>query len=243
MITKAQAIVLLVFRIVFPVILASAGCDQSCGGSGKFPFPFGFSAGCPIQLNCTANGAAAVGEFMVQRVTSDSIRINLPAKCGRPILTAGQLFGQNYAPTTFNGILLQNCSTEFTGCFISSTMVQTNFPIHDCDPKKANGIHCYSQQDVKGDFIDYRNLTSSGCQSLFSAFSVNEYSGNNNSAVSLDVQLVKLGWWLEGDCKCSENANCTIIKSPVNGRRAHRCQCLEGFVGDGFQHSLGCRKG
>ncbi|XP_052189783.1 wall-associated receptor kinase-like 14 [Diospyros lotus] len=244
MITKPQAIVLLVFRILFPVILASAGCDHSCGGSRKFPFPFGFSAGCPIRLNCTANGAAAVGEFTVQRVTSDSIRINLPAKCGRPILTAGQLFGPNYAPTTFNGILLQNCSSEIAGCFIPSTMVQTNFQMHDCDPKnnKTNAINCYSQPDVERDFIDYRNLTSSGCQSLFSAISVNEYFGNNNSAVSLDVQLVKLGWWLEGNCTCSENANCTKIKSPVNRRRAHRCQCLEGFVGDGFQHGLGCRK-
>lgn len=50
----------LVFITYLPSIICQipSNCNQSCPGS-KFtqvPYPFGFSYGCEIQLNCTSNG-------------------------------------------------------------------------------------------------------------------------------------------------------------------------------------------
>ncbi|GFZ10274.1 protein kinase superfamily protein [Actinidia rufa] len=61
---------------------------------------------------------------------------------------------------------------------------------------------------------------------------------------ALDVQVVELGWWLQGGCLCSQNANCTEVMSSVEGRRGFRCRCLEGFVGDGYRAaSSSCNAG
>ncbi|KAK9269848.1 hypothetical protein L1049_025421 [Liquidambar formosana] len=127
---------------------------------------------------------------------------------------------------------------------IPTTMVQTHFELIDCDAKNGttNGttISCYSE--VKGsDFMSYKNVTKSQCKFLLSSISVEAY---NDSAVSLDVQVVQLGWWLEGRCrgKCSRDANCTELSSPFNGKPAYRCKCKEGFFGDGYGDGMGCRK-
>ncbi|THG08132.1 wall-associated receptor kinase-like 14 [Camellia sinensis] len=234
---------ILFFAFIAPAIVAHspANCSRSCGGAPPyFPFPFGFSAGCPIQLQCTANGTAVIDGFPVQTVTSDTILINLPAQCNRPIQFLGGLFTQNYAPTSKNGILLQNCTSPITACVIPTTMVQTHFELLDCGSRKKNNISCYSEQNKENEFINYSNVKSQGCESLFSAISVS--SMGNSSAVSLDVQVVQLGWWLDGDCMCSGNANCTNVSSPTDGGRGYRCQCLDGFVGDGYRDGLGCRK-
>ncbi|CAK9171765.1 unnamed protein product [Ilex paraguariensis] len=230
---------------VLPSILAYTPnrCNRSCGTvqSKHLPFPFGFSSGCQIRLNCTKNGTMVIDDFPVQQVTSDSILVNLPAQCGRPVETLHHLFSPNYAPTSHNGILLQNCSTPLTACLIPTTMVQTHFELLDCGSKDDN-ISCYSEQNNRSLFIDYYNLTRSRCRSLFSAISVVSLGGINSSAVSLEVQVVQLGWWLEGLCQCSDHAHCTKIFPPVNDRLGYRCQCLEGYRGDGYRAGLGCRK-
>ncbi|CAK9171751.1 unnamed protein product [Ilex paraguariensis] len=230
---------------VLPSILAYTPnrCNRSCGTvqSKHLPFPFGFSSGCQIRLNCTKNGTMVIDDFPVQQVTSDSILVNLPAQCGRPVETLHHLFSPNYAPTSHNGILLQNCSTPLTACLIPTTMVQTHFELLDCGSKDDN-ISCYSEQNNRSLFIDYYNLTRSRCRSLFSAISVVSLGGINSSAVSLEVQVVQLGWWLEGLCQCSDHAQCTKISPPVNDRLGYRCQCLEGYRGDGYRAGLGCRK-
>ncbi|CAK9171757.1 unnamed protein product [Ilex paraguariensis] len=230
---------------VLPSILAYTPnrCNRSCGTvqSKHLPFPFGFSSGCQIRLNCTKNGTMVIDDFPVQQVTSDSILVNLPAQCGRPVETLHHLFSPNYAPTSHNGILLQNCSTPLTACLIPTTMVQTHFELLDCGSKDDN-ISCYSEQNNRSLFIDYYNLTRSRCRSLFSAISVVSLGGINSSAVSLEVQVVQLGWWLEGHCQCSDHAHCTKIFPPVNDRLGYRCQCLEGYRGDGYRAGLGCRK-
>ncbi|KAL6982816.1 non-specific serine,threonine protein kinase [Sarracenia purpurea var. burkii] len=243
MISRAQSTIYFVVCIV-PLIAAAAQtppkCNRSCGvGPAKhLQFPFGFSSGCPIRLNCTSNGTVVIGEFPVQTVTSDGILVSVPSKCGRPIQTLDRLFSHNYAPTSHNGILLENCSSPISGCLIPYTTVKTRFELLNCGT--SNKISCYSEQNKENEFIDYQNLTRSGCRSLFSAISVD--SIGNSSAVILDVQVVKLGWWLDGDCLCSANANCTEVSSPITGRQGYRCRCLEGFVGDGFRAGLGCRR-
>ncbi|KAJ0085872.1 hypothetical protein Patl1_09067 [Pistacia atlantica] len=62
------------------------------------------------------------------------------------------------------------------------------------------------------------------------------------SGVSLDIQVVELGWWLEGSSYCSKDANCTPVLSP-GGRQGFRCQCKQGFQGDGYHAGIGCHKG
>lgn len=102
-------------------------------------------------------------------------------------------------------------------------------------------MSCYSEGDIETEFIDYSSIMRSGCRTLFSAISIEPLSGNG-SPVSLEVEMVQLGWWLEGDCECSANANCTRVLSPVNGQQGYRCRCYDGFVGDGYRAGLGCRK-
>ncbi|KAH7848879.1 hypothetical protein Vadar_009675 [Vaccinium darrowii] len=225
-------------------------CNRSCGSgqSKPVPFPFGFSSGCPIQLNCTSNGIVSIDQFTVQSFTPDAVMINLPAKCNRPIETLRGLFSRHYAPTSQNGILLENCTRPITTCEIPDTTVQTHFELIECrpkglfnDPNNNNNMSCYSEEDIETEFIDYLSIMRSGCQTLFSAISIEPLSGNG-SPVSLEVEMVQLGWWLEGDCECSANANCTRVLSPVNGQQGYRCRCYDGFVGDGYRAGLGCRK-
>lgn len=90
--------------------------------------------------------------------------------------------------------------------------------------------------------MDYGKLQRSGCQSLFSAISIESLA--MSLSVSLDVRIVRLGWWVFGSCSCSDHAKCAVVSPPLDGEPpAYRCRCVDGFVGDGFMDGLGCRKG
>ncbi|XAR64092.1 Non-specific serine/threonine protein kinase [Bertholletia excelsa] len=246
MIKPAQLIILFAVCIV-PTIATATQCSQSCSKAGgpalsPLPFPFGFSSGCPIQLNCTPNGTAVIDYFPIQQINPDSIILGVPADCGRPFQILQRLFSRNYALSTGNGILLRNCTSNFTRCVIPKTEVQTNFELLDCGSKKEknNTIDCYFDRHKETEFMNYTFLMGLRCWSFFSAISVN--SLGNSSEVSLGVQVVKLGWWLEGECQCSENANCTEVSSPIDGAKGYRCRCLDGFNGDGYRNGSGCQR-
>ncbi|PSS17229.1 Wall-associated receptor kinase-like [Actinidia chinensis var. chinensis] len=243
MIKTPQAIIILVVCIANSILFARTAnaCNQTCGAK-QLQYPFGFSSGCPIPLNCTVNGTVLIGEFPVQTLASDHVKVHLQANCNRPIENLNDLFSRNFAPTSHNGILLRDCEAPVTRCPIPSTAVQTRFELKTCDSKsnKSDNVSCYSETRVEREFMDLGVLKGSGCRSLFSAIAVE--TAGNGSEVTLDVQVVKLGWWLEGGCACSDNANCTEVTSPVNGHRGFRCQCLDGFVGDGFRGGSGCRR-
>ncbi|KAM7521067.1 hypothetical protein LguiB_020029 [Lonicera macranthoides] len=233
---KPQIIIILCVVCIFPPIMAhkSTNCVKSCGAVSPkdLPSPFGFSAGCQIQLNCTAAGTMSLNEFPVQSISNITLLVNIPAICDRSIGTLRHLFTQNYAPTSRNGILLQNCSNPITACVIPYINLQTHLELQSCGSYNDT-ISCYTERNNHSQFIDYTNLTKTGCKSLFSAISTE--SADNGASVSLDVQVVQLEWWLHGSCKCSANARCITIES----RSGYRCDCLEGFIGDGYRS---CRR-
>ncbi|XP_057503964.1 wall-associated receptor kinase-like 14 [Actinidia eriantha] len=243
MIRTPQTIIILAVCIANSILFARTAnaCNPTCGAK-QLQYPFGFSSGCPIPLNCTGNGTVLIGEFPVQTLASDHVKVHIQADCNRPIETLNDLFSRNFAPTSHNGILLRDCEAPVTRCPIPSTAVQTRFELKTCDSKsnKSDNVSCYSEKRVEREFMDLGVLKGSGCRSLFSAIAVE--TAGNGSEVTLDVQVVKLGWWLEGGCACSDNANCTEVTSPVNGHRGFRCRCLDGFVGDGFRVGFGCRR-
>lgn len=216
---------------------ASATCDRSCG-SNLVPFPFGFSNGCHISLNCSSKGDVFIGEFPVQTIDTDNIKLIIQPTCIRSIQTLHELFSHNYAPTSRNAILLSDCNSTVTTCKIPSLIdVQTQFQSFKCVSNDSSNISCYSEEKDYG-FLDYDNLTRPQCKYLLSSIS----SAPSVSGVSLDIQVVQLGWWLEGSCHCSKDANCTPVLSP-GGRPGFRCHCKQGFRGDGYLAGIGCHKG
>ncbi|XP_042495853.1 wall-associated receptor kinase-like 14 [Macadamia integrifolia] len=236
----------LVLPFVIFVLASSAAhalnssCNQSCGNNQKnrLPFPFGFSDGCEIRLNCSAEGEIYIGDFPVQKVTTDNIVVSVPAQCNRSIEPLRQLFHTNYALTWKNGILLYHCHPQISGCLISPMLVEDSFGMKTCEPKHEN-LSCLAKTGKSDGFMTFDYVNQSNCGFLFSAVAVDS---NVNSSLSLEFQTVQLGWWLEGQCQCSQNANCTTITSPYTGKPGFRCRCNDGFEGDGFNAGLGCRK-
>uniref|UniRef100_A0A5B6Z1L4 Putative wall-associated receptor kinase-like 14 n=1 Tax=Davidia involucrata TaxID=16924 RepID=A0A5B6Z1L4_DAVIN len=235
------AFVLATFIISSTKALTSAHCKQTCRHN-RVPYPFGFSDGCQIRLNCSEKGEIRVGEFRVQNVTRDSILINLPAKCNRPIQDIEQLFQRNYALTWQNGLLLQNCSSSLNGCAIAMSTVESRFDqLQGCDSGSDN-ISCYSENNKGIDVMTFANLRQTNCRFLFSSIAVDlSNNSNKNSTISLEFQTVELGWWLDGPCNCTPNADCTVV-TLANGTTGFRCRCKQGFEGDGFVNSDGCHK-
>ncbi|KAI3729456.1 hypothetical protein L6452_18116 [Arctium lappa] len=216
-------------------------CNRSCAG-GQFndvPYPFGFSAGCEIRLNCTSNGTVLIGGFSVQQFKSHELLVSLPAKCGRAVDALRLLYGQHYAPLATNAILMENCTEQMKNCMIPMTMLRTHLDINCGGVQDGYGnVSCYSG-GVARMFLDYENMTRTGCRFLFSSVAT-EMIGKS-TAISLAVQMVRLGWWIPGTCNCYDHAVCKTIVSP-DGSDGFRCECRNGFDGDGYKASSGCRK-
>lgn len=137
---------------------------------------------------------------------------------------------------------------------IPATLVQTHFESPSCDADTNNNstinssisssnynISCYTESQPRG-FIDFENVTKRNCSYFVSSIFL-ESLNNSTSSVSLEVQIVQLGWWLEGNCQCSEYANCTSsVQLPETRRNGSRCKCKDGFEGDGYLAGSGCRK-
>ena len=63
-------------------------------------------------------------------------------------------------------------------------------------------------------------------------------------APGLLLGVMELEWWVVGEtCRCSRHATCTLVTTPIAGQRAFRCECPEGYDGDGFADGTGCRRG
>ncbi|KAM7520539.1 hypothetical protein LguiB_019501 [Lonicera macranthoides] len=219
-------------------------CNHYCGSRRnriRVPYPFGFSDGCPIRLNCTNNDEIHIGGFRVQNLTGDYILVNLPPKCNRRINEIEKLRHQNYAPTWRNSFLLQNCSTPLNDCRIPTSVLENRYQLEDCKSRIDN-ISCYSEERSGVESISYEKLIRRNCRDLFSSIVID--SNNNTgteSSILLEFQSLELGWWLEGPCKCARNAKCEKVPL-AEGPAGHRCRCRDGFVGDGFIDGDGCEK-
>ncbi|XP_043713302.1 wall-associated receptor kinase-like 14 [Telopea speciosissima] len=241
MVNNWNLVLLLVIFVLASAAAHASSCNQSCRNNprNRVPFPFGFSEGCQISLNCSGDGEIFIGDFPVQSVITDSIVVTIPVQCNRSIEHLKQLFSQNYALTWKNELLLYQCHPQFSGCLISPTLVESYFNMKTCKPKNEN-LSCLAKGGNSAGFMTFDYVNQSNCGLLFSAIAVHS---NLTSSVSMQLQTVELGWWLEGQCsQCSPNANCTQITSPYNGKSGFRCRCNDGFEGDGFKAGLGCRK-
>nr|XP_043616247.1 wall-associated receptor kinase-like 14 [Erigeron canadensis] len=219
-------------------------CDQSCPGGifDKVPYPFGFSAGCQIQLNCTSNGTVLIGEFPVRQVNYDGLLISLPIKCGRNADALSQLYGKHYTPTSTSSILMENCTDQMTNCRLPLPISQFHTKIAklvNCTNDSYGNTSCYSG-DSTHVFLNYENITKMGCQLLFTGF-LSERTGAVGGPPSA-TQAIKLGWWIKGSCDCSDGADCTEIVSPFDGSDGYRCKCKGGYNGDGYKARSGCWK-
>ncbi|KAK4276625.1 hypothetical protein QN277_014753 [Acacia crassicarpa] len=249
MIIKHSLLFLLVLFLL-PLITAQSNhphCRQTCPQQHSLrnlPHVFGFSSGCAIRLNCTPSGRILIGDYPVHSINSDTIIVGVKSQCNRPFRTFHQLFGRSYAPTSRNAILLQNCRETVSPCVIPATMVQTHFESENCSSGRSN-LSCYYENSTV-DFMNLQNLRNKHCRYLMSSIAAEELRNSSDistaTAVSLEVETIELGWWLEGECQCSRHANCTRIKSPVDKKPGYRCRCREGFTGDGYSAGNGCRK-
>ncbi|KAJ4843708.1 hypothetical protein Tsubulata_024554 [Turnera subulata] len=223
--------------------IRNSSCSTICGtgkSAKEVPYPFGFSPGCPIQLDCA--GDIRIGEFQVQNITPSGILINLPAECNRSIETIKPLFSSHYALASRNGLLLRDCQGSLNDCVISTASLEKQMNLSSCDiAAKNDSLSCYSLVTSGFDALTYNNVSDSKCGFLFSSFALGTETPGS-PVLSLQFQSVELQWWLEGDCSgdpCDKNGNCTDVKI-ANGKSGFRCQCSEGFAGHGFLN--GCRR-
>lgn len=228
----------------FALNTSRASCYRSCGGK-SVQYPFGFSEGCEIKLNCSGHSSEIfrIGHFDVLNVTSDQVLVSIPEKCDRPIDEFRRLFGSNFAPTWRNGLILENCNESRNDCQVPTRLVRT-IASQNCSGDSTRICHLGGSND-SAEFLDVDEVTRNGsCSSLLSSImvdlNVDAVKANHNSSIVLDFQKMELGWWLNGSCSenlCHLNANCTNIRTD-----GYRCKCIEGYVGDGFSVGTGCRK-
>ncbi|CAO2830614.1 unnamed protein product [Amaranthus hypochondriacus] len=228
---------LLIFISATEAILNSTNCSRICNGT-EINYPFGFSPNCEFQLNCTFEGKMEFKGLEIRNLSWETMSLILPPNCSRPIRQISLFFGKNYALTTRNGLLLQNCSTPLYGCMIPASIIETKFG--GCGAGREN-MSCYVTENPigGGGILRYEDVMNTRCGFLYSSIVVDDVaSGNYTSAALLEFQAIQVDWWLTGTCRCHPNAVCSTV-----GASGFRCRCNDGFVGDGFVNGRGCRNG
>ncbi|RWW80466.1 hypothetical protein BHE74_00011186 [Ensete ventricosum] len=198
---------------------AAKDCKRACG-SYTASYPFGFSDGCPIRLNCSNHPKPTIriGEFTVRNITDDGLLVDVPPACNRSVHAARSLFGNNYALNGRNRLFLRNCMPTAGKSLTERCSVDTILIGGSCGPVYENAT-CLNNATKDG-FFNADSIAASGCGFLFTSIGINDAGGVSVS--SLDLSTAELAWWLEGTCRCADNANCTTVTSPVTHRPGFR---------------------
>ncbi|KAM5576328.1 wall-associated receptor kinase-like 14 [Rosa sericea] len=229
----------LLILLLIASIAKAQNCSTTCG-SKSVQYPFGFSDGCKIRLNCSEiTSEILISNFTVQNITSSSIYLDLPAKCDRRVGSIQHLFGPNFGPTWNNSLLLQSCPNSQNGCYIPLDFVRKQFGLDNCRANNDN-ISCFAHENNGSEIMEYSDLNETNCKFLFGSIAVNS---GKDSPLSLQFETIELGWWVPGtSVDCAANATSTDVELGVGKAPGIRCQCNEGYHGDGFRNGTGCRK-
>ncbi|XP_066354697.1 wall-associated receptor kinase-like 14 [Miscanthus floridulus] len=255
---SAAALLLLpwLLQLLHAAAAGNGSCARSCGGL-TVQYPFGFSPGCEIPLGCDdqANGTAWVGGtrelgLLVHNVTARAVVLSLPQDCSRGLNASIQaLFSKSYAPGSQNALVVSACSpaspSHTSNCsdgdryLDRSSQCNTTEPIRCVlPPVVPPAISSGSDQR----FLNRAEMQTlaAECTGLVSAAS---YWDAPAPAPALLLGVMELEWWVVGEtCRCSRHATCTLVTTPIAGQRAFRCECPEGYDGDGFADGTGCRR-
>lgn len=238
---NSTQLTIIIFTILITTTIEADNNDTVCNkrcGKESVQYPFGFSQSCLIKLDCTeSSGEIKVGGFKVQNITENGVVLEIGVTCDRSIDSLKPLFGQNYALSYQNSLLLQNCTKRQDACLIKTSTFLSSTKRESCSPKSDN-ISCLplSNNGVKR-VLTYESVNFTGCRNVFSSFVI-----GSGQPVSLEFERVQLDWWVNGNCDCAKNAKCENF-STVESGKGFRCQCTDGFIGDGFKHGRGCRSG
>jgi hypothetical protein len=219
--------------------------ERSCG-SMKLRYPFGFSSGCKIRLGCDDHvpclGDARELGLLVRNVTPRGIILGLKPDCSRSFnASVAALFSDSYAPVSGNGLVVSSCSPSSAHIDVCSSE-----PGRSTDRSSA---HCSANESIRclpprppstsaaHQFLNKSKMLASECTGLVSSV---RYADGPVPAEELSA--LGLSWWVLGQCRCSTSANCTQFVAPTTGQAAFRCECTEGFEGDGFIDGAGCQR-
>nr|TKW29514.1 hypothetical protein SEVIR_3G400200v2 [Setaria viridis] len=245
----------------------SGGCDRRCGGSGTVvPYPFGFSADCPIVLACDASTstallprstAAAPYPIRSFSATFSTFSVSIASSCNRSVGEAkASLYGAGYGVSNRTGLFLAGgCRTPgASNCSISASLAASLIRSAGCpaDATDATAWTCVAQplaygSDAgargKGWFLDWEHVDSAGCRG---ALTGTVYVEPTKGSPSLDFGVAEMAWWVNGTCsdatgggRCAANAACDDVQTP-SGAWGHQCYCSGGMSGDGFAAGEGC---
>lgn len=254
---SAAALLLLPWTLLLHAAAAGNGsCARSCGAL-TVQYPFGFSSSCEIPLGCDdhdANGTAWLGGarelgLLVSNVTARALFLTLRPNCSRQLSASLRaLFTETYAPRRENALVVSSCRNASRAADISNCGVNASAYLDSssqCGRRAADSIRCVvptrDNISVSADrFFNSTEMQTLGaeCTGLVSAVSYRDAP-----APALLLDTMELEWWMLGPCRCSRQANCTRVTTPIAGQQAFRCECPEGYNGDGFADGTGCRRG
>jgi interleukin-1 receptor-associated kinase 1 len=239
---------------------STAACNRRCGDASPVPYPFGFTAGCPIALSCDATtstpnlpyrgGNNASYRVLAFNSTASTVVLSLPSSCNRSILDAKRaLSGGNYAVSSRTGLFLRGgCGeTNSTGCTVAapvmSNLLRTAQCVENVTASAAGDVACVISSSPNttsaGVFLSWEKAEYTTCDEVLTSVLIAE---TPEGTESMEFGLAELGWWLNGTCAnepCAANATCSDVTTP-SGATGHRCACVTGMCGDGFSAGDGC---
>ncbi|CAM0949147.1 unnamed protein product [Alopecurus aequalis] len=256
-------LVLLHHETCYTTAAASGGCQRRCGGT-NYPYPLGFSAGCPIVLSCDANasvsllpsrGADNSSSYRVISFNSSAstIVVALPPSCNRSVSDARRsLSGANYGLSSRNGLFLRGgCGVNASVCSVPGGIMSNLLRTAQCGDNSTTsgagaGVACVASTASNATtaarpFLKWDKAEKSQCKEFLTSA---VYMETTEGTTSLEFSVAELGWWLNGTCAdggepCAANATCSDVDTP-NGSVGHRCACVAGMDGDGVSVGDGC---